>query len=68
MAIFFLFQIHGLQKILQTFHVSKEDEGKLFTAIQVSSIYHECSRTFQNQVTCTQRTNSTGVPGWFREN
>ncbi|KAL9969817.1 hypothetical protein ACROYT_G022082 [Oculina patagonica] len=28
-------KIHGLQKILQTFHVSKEDEEKLFDAIQL---------------------------------
>ncbi|XP_078373219.1 uncharacterized protein LOC144656849 [Oculina patagonica] len=30
-------KIHGLQKILQTFHVSKEDNEKLFDAIQLVS-------------------------------
>ena len=33
--ILFLFQIHSFQKILQTFPVSKEDEGMVLTAIQV---------------------------------
>jgi len=45
--ILFLFQIHSFQKILQTLPVSKEDEGKVFTAIQILLIsYLECYGIF----------------------